>query len=150
MMFKTHLMFGFLVGLFAISFLRPANQLLFISIILLSAVFADIDHPDSKIGSKVKIIGFLFEHRGFFHSVFAVLLFGIAFFFLLHQKIYVYAALIGYASHLLADMINHMGIMPFHPFSRYRIKGFIKTNSMCEILIFVLLIILSGWKLVHL
>ncbi|MBW3011477.1 metal-dependent hydrolase, partial [Candidatus Woesearchaeota archaeon] len=64
-------------------------------------------HPESKIGSKVKIVGKMFEHRGFFHSLFAVALFVVPFWYFT-SRIYAYAILIGVVSHLAADVISNM------------------------------------------
>lgn len=151
MLFKTHLAFGFLLGLFAIEFLNPTNQLLFITIILLSSIFPDIDHPNSKIGNKARIFSFLFEHRGFFHSLIFLVLVNIPLFLFLKQYlIYIYAFNIGFISHLIIDIINHMGIMPFHPLSRFRIKGFVKTGRLFETLLFIVLIIIDIYKLIKL
>jgi len=149
MLFKTHLAFGFLIGLFGIQFLNPSNQLLFMAIVLLGSVFSDVDHPESKLGRKIKIIGFLFEHRGFFHSFIFLILVNIPLFLFLNKYlIYIYAFNIGFISHLIADMINHMGIMPLHPLSKFRISGFIKTGNLFESLLFYVLIGFSIWKLV--
>lgn len=146
---RTHMLFGFLAGLFAIQLLHPSNQILFIFLVVLGALLPDIDHPESKLGSRVRLIGKMFEHRGFFHSVFAVALFVFPFWYFT-QRIYAYAVLIGVLSHLLADVISHMGIMPFAPLSKFKLRGFIKTNSAGENIILVVLFCLSVWKLVKL
>jgi inner membrane protein len=150
MMFKTHVVFGFLVGLFLIQLVHPGNQILFITLVVIGSMLPDIDHPDSKVGKHVKIIGALFEHRGFFHSFFAVGLFTYAVYSLLHSNLFGFAAFAGYLSHILIDCISVQGIMPLHPISRLRISGFIKTNSFVEYAIFVLLSIFSVYKLVSL
>ncbi|MBT3405949.1 metal-dependent hydrolase [Candidatus Woesearchaeota archaeon] len=149
MMFKTHLMFGFLLGLFGIQYLHPSNQVLFIIIAMFCSALPDIDHPDSKIGKNVKIIAFLFEHRGFFHSIWALLL--VFFLFSLTLgKVYVFAALIGYISHLLADAMTKEGIKVFHPFSKYAIRGFIRTGTLGELIVFLVVSVFSVYKLVNL
>ena len=150
MMFKTHLVFGFLVALLLIGFLQPANQILFLTFVVIASILPDIDHPDSKLGSKIKIIGHLFEHRGFFHSVFALFMFGFLTYFLLRQRILMIAVMAGYFSHMAIDCLSHQGIMPFHPFSRMAIKGFIKTNSVAELIVFILISVLALYKLFHL
>jgi len=150
MMFKTHLAFGFLVGLFLIQLFNPSNQILFITLVVIASVLPDIDHPDSKIGKNIKIIGYLFEHRGFFHSVFAIILFTFPVYYFLKSYILGFAVLAGYASHLIADCISIKGIMPLHPISRLKIRGFIRTNSSIEYLIFISLIILDVIKLIRL
>ncbi|MBW2999162.1 metal-dependent hydrolase [Candidatus Woesearchaeota archaeon] len=147
MMFVTHIALGFLAGLFGIGFFHPNNQILFIILVLFGAAFPDIDSTKSKLGRKFKIIGLLFEHRGFFHSFFALA--GILFlvFILSHNMVYVYAMLIGYLSHLLSDSLTIQGIMPLHPVSKKAVKGFIKTGKLAECAILFLLIALSIWKL---
>ena len=150
MMFKTHLAFGFLVGLLLIQFFRPANQILFLTLVVIGSVLPDIDHPNSKIGSKVKIIGFLFEHRGFFHSVFALILLMFPLYYFLKSYMLGIAILAGYAAHILIDAFSKQGIMPFHPLSRFTIKGFIKTNGLVEYVIFIALIFIDAIKLISL
>ena len=146
MMFRTHIAFAFLVSIVAIKLFSIPNQILFIVITLLASSIADIDHPDSKLGKKLKFISFLFEHRGFFHSVFAVLLFSIVAYFI--GKIYFYAVLLGYSSHIAADALTIQGIMPFHPLSRKSIRGFIKTGSFLEALFFIAVVILSAYLII--
>lgn len=142
-MARTHAAFGFLKGLLVMSFLNPANQILFMIMVVFGSLFPDIDHPKAKIGSKVKIVGWLFEHRGFFHSVFALFLFSLLIFFLLKQKIYFWAFGTGFLSHMILDALNHKGIMPLHPLSKKRVKGFIKTNGFTENILFVIFIIIG-------
>jgi len=149
MLAKTHAVFGFLTGLFAIQLLHPSNQILFIAPVTAAALLPDIDHPDSKAGKYVKPIGFLFEHMGFFHSLFALILFPLLA-YLFWQPIYAWAVLIGYGSHLIIDSITHIGIMPLHPLSRFRIRGFIKSGAAAEFAIFIGLVIISFWKLINL
>lgn len=147
MMFKTHLVFGFFIGLFLVQFLQPGNPILFMSLIMIATVLPDIDHPDSAIGKNIKIIGFLFEHRGFFHSIFALILAAGAFHYFLKSYLLGIAVVAGYGAHLLIDCTTKKGIMPFHPLSRFTIKGFIKTNGMFEYGILIVLVIASVYKL---
>jgi inner membrane protein len=150
MMFRTHIAIGFLAGLFLIQAWNPANQLLFMFLVLLGSALPDIDHPDSKIGSKVKVIGFLFEHRGFFHSLFAALLVFLVLVYYsagMHYGIYIYGLTVGYILHILSDSITKEGIMPFHPISKFRLNGFIRTGRGTEYIILVAVVVLSLWKL---
>jgi len=145
-MFKTHLAFGFLVGLLAISYFRPENQLLFMTLLLIGSALPDIDHPQSKIGSKVKIIGWLFEHRGFFHSLFPLILiflFSAVYF----DKPYMYSILLGYASHLVIDTTTKEGIMPLAPLSRLRLNGVLRTGHFMEFIVLVLLFVIDAFLL---
>jgi inner membrane protein len=146
-MFITHLVFGFLMGLCFLPFLNPPNQVLFMTFVMIASALPDIDHPDSKFGKWVKPIGWLFEHRGFFHSLFAVALFSFAAYYFTQQKIVLFAVLIGYVSHILIDSINHKGIMPFHPLSRFTLKGFIASGGVLEYILLIVFVALGFWKL---
>jgi len=147
MLFRTHLALGFLVGLIALKIFNPSNTIFFFILVLIGSVLPDIDHPKSKIGKKVKIIGFLFEHRGFFHSIlFLILIYFISVTFL-RNNYFILPLIIGYSSHLFIDCFNHKGIMPLHPLSRLRIKGFIKTGALLETILFFCLVALDVWNL---
>ena len=151
MMFRTHVAFGFLVGLFLLQMWSPNNQILFMIMVLLGSALPDIDHPESKVGKRVKIIGFLFEHRGFFHSIFAALILYLvllSFSSFAAYSVYITGLVMGYLSHILIDAITKEGIMPFHPLSRFRLNGFIRTGKVLEYIILVLLILFDAWKLV--
>jgi len=139
MMWKTHLAFGGLIGLLLIPILKPSQPIIFFAIVLFASLLPDIDHPDSKLGRKVKIISKLFKHRGFFHSIFGVALFTLPFLYFKLDLIAI-PLLIGYCSHLLGDLITLEGIMPFYPL-RISVKGFMRVNSWTETGIFVLLLI---------
>lgn len=147
-MFKTHLLFGLLVGLYAVNFFNPGNVLLFMFFVMFGSAFADIDHPNSKIGKNVAIIGILFKHRGFFHSVFGIVLFSMLVQALFESKIITMAFAVGYVSHVVIDAFNHQGIMPFHPLSQYTIKGFMKTNGVLEWILMVIMAVLVLVKLI--
>jgi len=150
MMFKTHVAFGFLAGVISISYFNPANQILFIVLVMLGAMLPDIDHPKSKIGSKFKIIGFLFEHRGFFHSFLAIPLIAAIIFYFTSSLTYIMPLGIGYASHLVSDAVTKEGIMPLHPLTRLRLRGFIKTAGALEYVLFLIIVIFASYKLITL
>lgn len=147
MMGKTHLTLGFFVALLGISVLQPKNPVLFLMIVLISSLLPDIDHPRSTIGKNIKVIGFLFEHRGFFHSIFALTFFSLAIQFMFKNEVYTMGFLIGYLSHLLSDSLTVLGIKIFHPVSDFRIRGLMKTGGPVEYLIFLGLVLLNLWKL---
>lgn len=151
MMFRTHIAFGFLVGLFLIQMWSPNNQILFIAMVLMGSALPDIDHPESKVGKRVKIIGLLFEHRGFFHSIFAALILYLvllSFSSFAVYSVYITGLVVGYLSHILIDAITREGIMPFHPLSRFRLNGPIHTGKIAEYIILVLLVVFDVWKLI--
>lgn len=141
-MFWTHLVFGFLLGTLGILYFRPENQILFMILALTGSALPDIDHPRSRLGRKTGIIGLLFQHRGFFHSLFMLLAIAIAG-TLISEGIYIYALVIGFGSHLLIDSITREGIMPLHPLSRIRLRGPIYTGKKLEWIIFAGLMVSS-------
>jgi inner membrane protein len=149
MMFKTHIVFAFLVGLFAVKFFNPSNQILFIVLVMLGGLLPDIDHPKSKIGRYFRPINYLFEHRGFFHSFLFIPVLVLIILLAIKLPNFSLPLAIGYASHLVSDMLTVEGIMPLHPITRFRLRGFIRTGSFFETIILVSLIILSGYFLVH-
>lgn len=148
MMFKTHVAFGFLIGLLSISYLMPGNQILFILLVMIGASIPDIDHPRSKLGKYLKPINFLFEHRGFFHSLFMLFVVYMVVYFI--KKIYALPLAIGFLSHIISDAITKQGIMPLHPFSRVRIRGFIGTGSAIEYLFFILFVAADVYLMIKL
>ena len=143
-MYYTHLAFGFLVSLILIDILDINYKLLFILIIILFSIFPDIDERSSKIGKKYKfasrIINFLFGHRGFFHSIYIPLILYLIF-YSINNEIGI-AILAGYFSHLLMDAITRQGIRPLYPIINIKVNGFVKTNSLLEKILFLVIILL--------
>ncbi|MFB6421976.1 MAG: metal-dependent hydrolase [Candidatus Malihini olakiniferum] len=86
---------------------------------LLTALLPDIDHPKSVLGQRVKCISRpiarAFGHRGFTHSFLAILViicfirFHLPFVWLIPTDAY-HAMLIGYLSHIIADMLTAAGV----------------------------------------
>ncbi|HME87277.1 MAG TPA: metal-dependent hydrolase [Candidatus Nanoarchaeia archaeon] len=148
MLFKTHIAIAFLFGLLSISFLNPHNQILFIVLVMFGGLLPDIDHPKSKIG-KYTPIAFLFEHRGFFHSFLVIPVIVVLLYFVFDLPSFAVPIAIGYISHLTSDAVTKEGIMPLHPISRKRINGMIRTGGILEFFIFVSVVILSGYLLLH-
>src|SRR3989338_10662492 len=139
MLFRTHLVFGFLIALLFIKLFDINNQILSVILILFFSVFPDIDRQRSKIGKKFKftskLINFLFGHRGFLHSIFVPLLLFLSL-LIIKQDILARAVLIGYSSHLLLDGLTISGIRPLHPIKK-KFRGFVKVGSLIEDFLFV-------------
>ena len=144
MMYYTHLAFGFLVSLLSINFFSIQNKLIFILIVVFFSIFPDIDEKKSKIGRRNKIIStiinFVFGHRGFFHSIYIPLILYFIFYYI-NIEIGI-AILVGYFSHLFMDAITKAGIRPLYPIVNKKINGFIKTNSILEKILFLIIIFL--------
>ncbi|MBN2457741.1 metal-dependent hydrolase [Candidatus Woesearchaeota archaeon] len=139
MMFKTHLAFSFLCSIILWPFLSGSNipKWAFVLVFILSSVIPDIDCNSSVLGKRVKVIGWIFAHRGIFHSIFPAILISTPLLIFFGAG-YALASFTGYLSHLVLDMLNHQGVGLFFPLSRWRIKGFMKSGGLAERLLFVL------------
>lgn len=144
MLFRTHTAFSLLVFVFLMQRFLFENKYLFLTFLLFFSLLPDVDYYNSKIGGKIKpisyVLNFIFKHRGLFHSLVIPLVIFLMLYILSIEL--AFAALIGYLSHLFLDCFNPKGIMPFYPFSRKKIRGFIKTGSWLENLLFVGILVL--------
>ena len=109
---------------------------------ILGSRIPDIDHPDSKIGRKFKLLSWgvskIFGHRGFTHTLLCTMLFSVLLFFCTAflngylQVIYsqfVIGITVGYLSHLVLDCMTKSGVPLLYPFTtkHFRIAKF-RTN----------------------
>jgi len=149
MLFRTHLAFSFLIALYLINLLKIKNQIPFIIILLFFSIFPDIDQPTSKISRKLKPFSYftaILGHRNILHTIYfpiAISLILLVF----NLKILSLAAITGYLLHLILDSTTKKGIALFYPLSKKRIKGIIKTGSITENIISIILIILIIFNL---
>ncbi|KAE9517221.1 Inner membrane protein YdjM [Candidatus Liberibacter asiaticus] len=93
---------------------------------LLSCLLPDIDHPRSFISKRFKTLSLLTScissHRGFTHSILAVILYKWLIHHFFPSELISYqglqdALIIGYVSHLVADVLTPTGIpllWPYH------------------------------------
>lgn len=150
-MFKTHLMFGFLLGLFAVSNFSVKNQILFVLLVLFFSIFPDIDDYRSKISRKLGIFRYVikifFKHRNFIHSIFIPAIIFLVF-VLINQFYLGIAAVLGYSSHLFLDMLTKQGIMLFYPLTRKRIKGIFGVNGIVDYSLFFAFLMFSVYLLI--
>lgn len=135
MMGRTHMAFGFLAGilLFA-AFNQP--WYLFIPLAMLGSLLPDVDHEKSKINRMIPVtrwVPMFFKHRGFFHSIFPAIIIYIGFHYANLDLVGIPLA-IGYIAHLLSDCLTRMGCNLLHPFSTFRIQGFIHTDGAMELM----------------
>lgn len=142
-MFKTHLAFAFLIALLIFNYFN-LNPVLFVLFVLIGSLTPDLDHSKSKIGRKTwplsAIIKFTFGHRGLFHSLFLAAIITLLIKLLINN--YAVPFFIGFLSHLLTDALTKRGINFLYPIKFFRIKGFIKTNSFLEKILFFIIIVL--------
>ncbi len=151
MLAKTHVAFGVLAGLLTLKYATISNELLFITLVILGVFLPDVDHPESKVNNTLKItkiIPFFFSHRGFFHSIFAAaLVFGALWYWA--GFIYGFGLFVGYLSHLLSDALTVSGVNFLHPVAKFKIRGPVQTGTIVETVIFLAVIGIDAWLLVH-
>jgi inner membrane protein len=115
---------------------------------MLFSLLPDIDAIKSKISSKVKplswLINFFIGHRGLMHSILVPVILYLLL-FLIRMDIAI-AISFGYLSHLLLDCFTVSGVKLLWPLKK-KVKGFVKTGSLIEYLIFVGLLILDVYFL---
>jgi len=150
MMFRTHLIFSFLISILIINYFNIQNKIVFVAILLIASALPDIDSYKSKLGKKIKPISFLINiflgHRGIFHSPFLLILISIIISII---NIEIAAAFfVGYLSHLVFDSLTPEGVMFFYPFSKKRTKGLIRTGSLFENILFILLLLLCFYMII--
>jgi inner membrane protein len=151
MNYYTHLAFSFLVGILLINYLSIPNQILFIILFMGFSLLPDIDKVQSKISEKIKVVSFIIRfflgHRGLMHSIWIPLLFYLML-FAFNMNIAI-AVSFGYLSHLLLDGLTPSGVKLLWPINK-KLKGFVRTSSLMEYLLFILLVILDVYFLVSL
>lgn len=150
MLAKTHIAFGILFGILALSFYSPNNIWAYFVLVVLGVLLPDIDHPNSKINNTVKftrVVPLFFKHRGFFHSIFPALAILILF-KLFSTMDYGVALFVGYFAHLFSDGMTVSGVNLLHPIGKLHLKGFIKTGSLAENIVFIIVVVLSIWLII--
>lgn len=151
MLFLTHVMVGVLVALVGLGFLSGGNSYVFFFVVLIGACLPDIDQPGSKMNQWTGIIGksvsFFFKHRGFFHSMWLVVIVVLAmrYFF---GSYYAWGLFLGMVSHLVSDGMTRAGVDWFYPLRGLQMRGFMKTGSTGEIVVQIVLVGLIVWKVV--
>lgn len=151
MLFRTHIVFSLLIY-FLLNFVLDI-PFWALGFILLSTAFVDIDSRNSKFGNKwyFRPLQWLTRHRGVIHSLFAAVFLSLIVGFLLSPLggplmsefwgLWAgFGFFVGYVSHLFIDCFTKSGIALFWPF-KFKIKGFVKSGSWVEDVIFVLLIL---------
>lgn len=132
MLFLTHISAGLALSMLVFPHLYVA--------VLIGSILPDIDLATSTIGRRFKIIGWVFAHRGFFHTMWAGIILSAMIGIISYS--YALAFLAGYILHLILDGLTPKGVVLFNPF--LRLKGPFKTGSIMDyVLLGVFLIIIS-------
>ena len=138
MMGITHAFFGAFCSLLYVT-RYPGNEIPFVALAVLAAIFPDIDESRSIVGKRFLFLPLMIKHRGITHTPFLMLV--IAGMLYVSVPLWVATAVvIGYTSHLVLDTTTYKGIMWFWP-SEKRIKGPLKTGKIADTILLLLLMI---------
>ncbi len=149
MMAGSHVAVGAVAWIWAAPHLGlPAFEPVAVALAVGGALLPDIDHPRSWVGRRARMLSrplaAAFGHRGFTHSILAVALCA----YLLarqgwHRHI-VDPLVVGYLSHLAADLITSSGLRLAWPLPRRFAIPICKTGSPLERLIVLVLVVWCG------
>lgn len=137
-MWWSHLAFGFFFYLLIATALGTTFSLMIALALCIGTLLPDIDSPSSFLGRHVRLG--IARHRGFWHSIFGILIFALAAVLLLAllkaPQIYSIALAAGCFLHLAADSLTPSGIRWL--WQGGHVKGFIRTGSIGERIFFIL------------
>jgi inner membrane protein len=137
MMARSHVIVGLATWIAAAPALHlPPLGPAYIGLVVAGSLLPDIDHPKSWVGRRTRpistTIASIFSHRGITHSAIAVI--GLAT-LLLHAGYHhggVSALVVGYLSHLAADMLTPQGLRLAWPLRGTWGLPVCRTNSAME------------------
>jgi inner membrane protein len=115
MMARSHVVVGLAAWVAAapILHIHPLDPL-YLGLAVAGSLLPDIDHPKSWVGRRTRpvstAIAATFSHRGITHSAFAVIGLAILLLHAGYQRAGVSALVVGYLSHLAADMLTPQGL----------------------------------------
>ncbi|MBK4764952.1 MAG: metal-dependent hydrolase [Pantoea sp. Brub] len=104
---------------------------------ILTCLLPDIDHPKSFIGKRMRWISQpiskVYGHRGFTHSLLALIFLWIIQnnfikYFILPNDV-MHGMMLGYLSHIIADMLTPAGVPLFWPYSKRFCLPILKINK---------------------
>jgi len=142
MLLRTHLVFNLFIFLLLSKFnIVELNMITFL-IVFFATALPDIDIIGSWISKMTKpasnLVHIFTSHREFLHSLtFCLILFVLGILFSIDLS-YVVLFSGSYFLHILTDSLTKSGIRWFWPL-KFRIKGFFKTGSISEGVLFVLI-----------
>jgi inner membrane protein len=155
MMARSHVIVGLATWIAAAPalHLQPVDPIA-VALVVTGSLLPDIDHPKSWVGRRTRpistAIASTFSHRGITHSAIAVI--GLTT-LLLHagyRRAGVSALIVGYLSHLAADMLTPQGLRLAWPLRRTWGISLCRTNSAMEPVIVTLMAGgIAWWYLRH-
>jgi inner membrane protein len=140
MMAGSHVVVGIAAWVWAAPHLGlPALDVVPLAMAIGGSLLPDIDHPHSWVGRRVRVISRplagLIGHRGFTHSILAVIACGLLLRWQGLGRGIVDPLIVGYLSHLAADFLTSSGLRLAWPLRRRYAMPLCKTGSLAESLI---------------
>lgn len=165
MMARTHIIIGWTAGISLLPSVTageytPEQYTLILIGLTVGSLLPDLDSPHSLASQLIPVFGGIISkltsHRGILHSGLAVVIL-----FLLGGLVarvtgnslavlsFWSGMIFGYIGHILADMLTVAGIRLFYPL-KFKIRGFITTGGMVELIIRWGLVVISLYQVVSL
>ena len=138
---KTHLAIGALIILFFLPHIED-GKFFFIAVVLITSLLPDIDNRFSNFSRRgpLRLLGFLKNHRGIFHSFTFCIVVSVVLAF--YWPFLALPFFLGYAFHLIADSWTAQGIRPFWPWKRI-LNGHVRDGSVIENSVFIVFLVLD-------
>ncbi len=155
MMAKSHVVVGLAAWLAAAPLLHlPPTDPLYLGLAVVGALLPDVDHPGSWVGRRSRpvstVVAALLGHRGITHSAMAVAGLLVLLLQAGGRHAVICALVVGYLSHLAADMLTPRGLRLAWPMRRSWGVPLCRTGSPAEPLIVLGLIGgMAWWLLAH-
>jgi inner membrane protein len=148
MMAGSHIVLGACARVVAARLSGVAPEPAAMAAAALGALLPDIDHPGSWAGRKMRLVSvplsMVVGHRGVTHSLLAVVA-GLAVLGTLGVGFAAAPLVVGYLSHLAADMLTPSGVPLLWPNRRRFALPVCGTGGIVELLLVAALAALTGW-----
>ncbi len=155
MMARSHVVLGLATWFVA----APALHLspfdpVYATLAVAGSLLPDLDHPKSWVGHRLRpfstVAAGILGHRGVTHSAVAVLALGVLLLHAGYRRNAVSALVVGYMSHLAADMLTPQGLRLAWPLRRSWSLPVCRTGSPVEALIVTAIVCAAaGWTVWH-
>lgn len=134
---RTHLAIA--AGLLLYFLPHVKYKLVFVPVVLITALLPDIDMSGSYYGHRwyARPIQWVSKHRGILHSM--TLCIAISLLFAFFIPVLAFPFFLGYSSHLFADALTQEGIVPFWPW-KHEAKWWLRTGGKREMGIFLIML----------
>jgi inner membrane protein len=137
MMARSHVIVGLATWIAVAPVLHlPSLDPVYLGLVVAGSLLPDVDHPKSWVGRRTRpistAIASTFSHRGITHSAIAVIGLTILLLHAGYRRGGVSALVIGYLSHLAADMLTPRGLRLAWPLRRTWGLPLCRTDSAME------------------